>query len=118
MKILLFHLHLYVNYMVLTKFPFSFHYYVHNAVVKTKNIICLVNNSNNCTTRITTPGSRKIACFYLTTTFTAAMIMTKNIVFASPLCELKRKSFFFNLLPTLRLDQEKKNHFVAMATTP
>ena len=36
---------------------FSYHYYVHYAVIKTKNIIYLVNNKINFATTFTAPGS-------------------------------------------------------------
>ena len=61
---------LHCNNIVITKFSFSYHYYVYYAEIKTKNIIFLVNNKINFATTFTTPGSWKITYFYFTTTTT------------------------------------------------
>ena len=47
----------YFNFSTLITFSFSYHYYVHYAVIKTKNIIFLVNNKINFATTFTKPGS-------------------------------------------------------------
>ena len=45
------------TFTTLTTFSFSYHYYVHYAVIKTKNIIFLVNNKINFATTFTAPES-------------------------------------------------------------
>ena len=72
------------TFTTLITFPFSYHYYVHYAVIKTKNIIFLVNIKINFATTFTAPGSWKITYFYFTTTtttFTTAWFWPKNILF-------------------------------------
>ena len=115
----------YVHYrIVITKSLFSFRYYFHYAVMKTKKHFFLVKSNNNYfATTLTRPGSWTITFFYFTTTFTTMWIWQKNVCI-SPLRELRcnnEKKFSFSvwLLLSLHHDQERNIyfHFVATLTT-
>ena len=112
----------FTSYIVIKIFFISL--YVHYVVIKTKNIIFLVNNKINFATTFTTPGSRKIHIFIsmplllrslqrdsdkkiFSLSLLLFFLLHPRLLLPSP-CLDQDNSFFHFFTTFMRLDQKEK----------
>ena len=120
---------LHCNNIVITKFSFSYHYYVHYAVIKTKAFSLLIIKLIS-PLRLLRQDLEKLKIFILlllllrslqrdsdkkNIILTFTFLLHPRLLLPSP-CHDQENSFFISLLLLLRHDQKKKNNNLVATT--